>query len=197
MILPNFYIEALQIYSTDGISFTAKPIIGDGVNSVMNVSMSLQCGKGTLNPIEGPAWWNFTYLGDGHNLNPPNTNGNSNLNVIGLLLFIVSDKYSPLTYGFSIITIYTSVILLIGSFIRTMFSGQVWMMEFTGMMQPDDLLMICEAISVARSSRDFKKYILYRIIRENILYYEMIDIIRSPEIVKVMTGSWSEHFNNQ
>ena len=26
------------------------------------------------------------------------------------------------------------------------------------------------------------------------LYYELIDILRSPEITKVMTGSWSETF---
>jgi hypothetical protein len=51
-------------------------------------------------------------------------------------------------------------------------------------MKPDDLLMICEAISIARTEKKF--------VQENILYFELIDILRSPEIVKVMTGSWSE-----
>lgn len=67
------------------------------------------------------------------------------------MFFVVSDKFSTLTLGFSIITIYTSVILLIGSFIRSLFSGQVWMLEFTYMLKPDDLLLICDAISIARS----------------------------------------------
>jgi hypothetical protein len=38
----------------------------------------------------------------------------------------VSDKYSPLTAGFSIITIYTTVILVIATFIRSLFSGSVY-----------------------------------------------------------------------
>jgi hypothetical protein len=28
--------------------------------------------------------------------------------------------------------------------------------------------------------------------RETLLYFEMIDIIRSPEMLKVLTGSWSK-----
>ena len=67
------------------------------------------------------------------------------------MFFIVSDKYSPLTFGFSIITIYTSVILLIATFIRGLFSGQVWLLEFTEMLKPDDLLLICDSIVIARS----------------------------------------------
>lgn len=34
-------------------------------------------------------------------------------------------------------------------------------------------------------------------LRENLLYFELIDILRSPEIVKVMTGSWSETFKKK
>lgn len=29
------------------------------------------------------------------------------------------------------------------------------------------------------------------------LYFELIDILRSPEIVKIMTGSWSETFKKK
>lgn len=70
---------------------------------------------------------------------------------LGLLFFVASDNYSSLTSGFSIITIYTTVILVIGAFIRSLFSGQVFLIEFNDMLKPDDLLMICEAISIARS----------------------------------------------
>lgn len=34
-------------------------------------------------------------------------------------------------------------------------------------------------------------------IRENMLYFELIDILRSPEIVKVMTGSWQSVIQDQ
>lgn len=29
------------------------------------------------------------------------------------------------------------------------------------------------------------------------LYFELIDILRSPEIIKAMTGSWSEAFKKK
>lgn len=32
--------------------------------------------------------------------------------------------------------------------------------------------------------------------RENLLYFELIDILRSPELVKAMTGAWSEKFDS-
>lgn len=43
---------------------------------------------------------------------------------------------------------------------------------------------------------DLKKIITSNIIillniRENMLYFELIDILRSPEIVKIMTGTWT------
>lgn len=57
------------------------------------------------------------------------------------------------------------------------------------MLRPDDLLMICEAISIARTQN--------QLVKENLLYFELIDILRSPEIVKIMTGSWSETFKRK
>lgn len=33
--------------------------------------------------------------------------------------------------------------------------------------------------------------------RENTLYFELIDILRSPEIVKIMTGSWTKSLKRQ
>lgn len=74
-----------------------------------------------------------------------------------MLFFAVCDTFSPLTYGFSLITIYTSVVIIIGTYIRSTFSGAIKLIEFSGMVNPDDLLMICEAISVARSLRMYEK----------------------------------------
>lgn len=103
--------------------------------------MALFCNENLSRIGSGQGWWEFQYQGKAESIKQAK----------GLMFFIVSDKYSSLTSGFSIITIYTSVILLIASVIRSMFSGQVWMLEFTEMVQPDDLLLICEAISIARS----------------------------------------------
>ncbi|KAM3135552.1 hypothetical protein pb186bvf_012408 [Paramecium bursaria] len=150
--LTNFYIETLQLYTTDGINFKPRPIIGNGVNSNMDVQMSLQCAPGLTIPIEGSSWWNFTYIGSSQQYLAQYSNIN------GMLFFVVSDKYSSFTSGFSIITIYTTVILLIGQFIRSTFSGKVWMIEYNEAMLPDDILMLCESIAIARSNQDYKKY---------------------------------------
>ncbi len=56
------------------------------------------------------------------------------------------------------------------------------MINLTEMPHPDNLIRICEAIIVARVERD--------LIREEILYFELIDLIRSPEIVKLISGSY-------
>lgn len=49
----------------------------------------------------------------------------------GLLYFVVCDQFSVLTNGLSVITIYTTIILLIAKCIRSTFSSQVFMLEFT------------------------------------------------------------------
>jgi hypothetical protein len=56
------------------------------------------------------------------------------------------------------------------------------LINLTEMPHPDNLIRICEAIIVARVERD--------LIREEILYFELIDLIRSPEIVKLISGSY-------
>ena len=59
---------------------------------------------------------------------------------------------------------------------------------------PDNLIRICEAIVVARVEKDLiRLFILYITIREELLYFELIDLIRSPEIVKHITGNFVDH----
>ena len=51
------------------------------------------------------------------------------------------------------------------------------------MPNPDPLINLCRGIYLSRMSGD-----LYR---EEMLYYELIDILRSPEIMKMLTGTSS------
>ena len=73
----------------------------------------------------------------------------------------MSDKYSDITFGFSIITIYTSVILVIGKFLRDAFSGGLEKIIFSCMPNTDLLLIICESIAYARTEGDFVKFFVY------------------------------------
>jgi hypothetical protein len=50
----------------------------------------------------------------------------------------------------------------------------------TDMPRPDQLIAICEAVYIARMTGD--------ILKDAKLYYELISILRSPEILKLITG---------
>ncbi|CAK80274.1 unnamed protein product (macronuclear) [Paramecium tetraurelia] len=185
VMLPNFYIEALRIYQSSATNYNTTPIYGKDIPTAQDVFLNINCSYGNTNPLQGVSNWEFQYAG-----NSSLFLNSSNLTLPdGLLYFVICDNYSVLTYGLSVITIYTTVILLIAKFIRSTFSSQVFMLEFTQMVQPDDLLSICQAVSVARQLQNYRK--------ENLLYFELIDILRSPELVKAMTGAWSEKFDSQ
>ncbi|CAD8150413.1 unnamed protein product [Paramecium octaurelia] len=185
ILLPNFYIEALRIYQNSQTSYNTTPIYKSNLQTAQNVFLNINCSYGNKNPLQGVSNWEFQYAG-----NSSLSSNQSNITLAdGLLYFVVCDKFSVLTNGLSVITIYTTIILLIAKCIRSTFSSQVFMLEFTQMLQPDDLLSICQAVSVARQLENYGK--------ENLLYFELIDILRSPELVKAMTGAWSEKFESQ
>jgi hypothetical protein len=48
--------------------------------------------------------------------------------------------------------------------------------------KPDNILQICEAINTLRVRKQYRE--------EYLMYYELIDIIRSPEIMKHLSGSY-------
>lgn len=72
----------------------------------------------------------------------------------GLNFFVLTDKYSDVAFGFSIATLYTSVILVIGKFIRSALAGDFEKLFIRCMPNPDELILLCEAISNARNEKD-------------------------------------------
>ena len=101
----------------------------------------------------------------------------------GIRLYVVSEKYSPVTFNFSVITFYISVVYLVGKLLRVIISGGANNIPLVDMRHPDALMNICSGIYVSRMNGDLKK--------EEELYYELIDILRSPELMKMITGSSS------
>lgn len=98
----------------------------------------------------------------------------------GMHFYVISDNYSPVTFDFSVITFYISVVYLIGRLIRIVVTGGAYNIHITEMPNPDPLINLCTGIYVSRMNGDLKG--------EEELYFELIDILRSPEIIKMVTG---------
>jgi hypothetical protein len=64
-------------------------------------------------------------------------------------------------------------------------SGSIELIPLMDIPYPDNLIRMCEAIIVARVEKDLD--------REEMLYFELIDLLRSPELVKHITGDYVDH----
>lgn len=80
-------------------------------------------------------------------------------------------------------TFYISIVYVLGRVLRSIISGKGLEFVITDQPNPDNLINLCEGIYVARMARKLNE--------ERVLYYELIDILRSPEIVKKITGQSS------
>ncbi|KAL4461027.1 hypothetical protein ABPG74_016499 [Tetrahymena malaccensis] len=173
--LPNFYIFLLSS-TISNQSYTSSPIQqpdnNSGIQFTKDSYLQLKC-EDSQNPTTSKYWEISLDQSEDQ----------------GLSYFVLTDKYSNATFGFSIITLYTSVILVIGKFIRDAFGGELEKIIIKCMPNPDELLRICEAISNARNEKD--------LLTERILYFELMDLIRSPEVLKKLTGSYSFVLNQK
>lgn len=101
----------------------------------------------------------------------------------GIQIYVISEKYSPVTFNFSVITFYISVVYLVGKILRVIISGGANNIPLVDMPNPDALINICSGVYISRMNGDLEK--------EEILYFELIDILRSPELMKMIGGSSS------
>lgn len=97
----------------------------------------------------------------------------------GLVFFTISEKYSPMTFSFSVVTFYISVVWLCGRLIRWFLAGPVNFI-MTEMPNPEPIINLCNGVYLSRMTGDLK--------REEELFYELVDILRSPEMLKLITG---------
>ncbi|OMJ88807.1 hypothetical protein SteCoe_9194 [Stentor coeruleus] len=102
---------------------------------------------------------------------------------IGLRFYVISDTYSPMTFNFSIITFYISIVYLAGRLIRVITYGSGMNCVMTDMKNAATLNTFCVAVYVSR--------MIGKISKEQEFYFELIDILRSPELIKKLTGSSS------
>ena len=78
-------------------------------------------------------------------------------------------------------TFYVTFVILAGKVIRATFLGSAEKIMYRQMVNPNRLFSLCEGIKISRIRNDF--------LQEEKLYYLLIDLMRSPEIIKNMTQS--------
>jgi len=84
---------------------------------------------------------------------------------------------------------YIVVVLGVGKVVRSGLAARSEQIFIKDMPKPDSLLLICEGILISRLENNLE--------REEQLYFVLIDIMRSPEILKMITSSSLKKGKNQ
>ena len=107
----------------------------------------------------------------------------------GIKFHVFSDKVSSTTSGQSILTLYVSFVLLVGTYVRNFFAGQPEKIRLTEMPDSQEIINLCEGIRISRNSFDFQN--------EEKLYYRLIELMRSPEYLRKLTQSSIDQFKRR
>ena len=78
---------------------------------------------------------------------------------------------------------------MIGGYVKQFLSGNPERIQLTEMPEPQPLINLCAGVKIARYSFDLKK--------EENLYYILIEFMRSPEYLKMITKSSLESFKKR
>lgn len=100
----------------------------------------------------------------------------------GISFKIASDKYSKAIFGYSVMSFYISIILVVANYFRSLFQGSSTTIIMCDIPYADSLLRICDGIHQARLRNDIKE--------EEMLYFLLIDVTRSPDLMKALTGNY-------
>ena len=108
---------------------------------------------------------------------------------IGLQFHLFNDKVSSSTLGYSILGFYSAFILVIGTYVTSIFNYNPERIIIGEMPHPEKLLNLCECVKISRYTYDFKK--------EEYLYSILIEIMRTPDFIKKLTQSTVEQFHRR
>ena len=100
----------------------------------------------------------------------------------GLYFITANERIAPqYLANYTVIGFYTAIVLLIFSIVKLIVRINTTGIFINGMQQPDVLLLLCEGVIIARMEGDTA--------REKELYHKLIDIMRSPSTIKIMTSN--------
>lgn len=112
-------------------------------------------------------------------LSPQNTTA-FDADKFGLSLFIISRRVLPSYLSLPLVSFYISIIYVISQLFRRIFVPRVSEYFIEDAPNPDDILMLCETINLYRLKGRHKE--------EEELYFLLIDIMRNPQVFKVISG---------
>ena len=97
-----------------------------------------------------------------------------------------SDQISEATSGYSVLTFYITFVLLAGTYIRNFLASEPEKIILGEMPHAQEIINLCEGVKIARYGFDFKN--------EEYLYTVLIELMRSPDYLKMLTSSSLEQF---
>ena len=101
-------------------------------------------------------------------------------------IHIFSDQISEATSGYSVLTFYITFVLLAGTYIRNFLSSEPEKIILGEMPHAQEIINLCEGVKIARYGYDFKN--------EEYLYTVLIELMRSPDYLKMLTSSSLQQF---
>ena len=75
----------------------------------------------------------------------------------GINFKVASDKYSKAIFGYSVMSFYISIILVVANYFRFLFQGSAYNIILSDIPYADPLLVICDAIAEVRAKGDTLK----------------------------------------
>ena len=156
------------------LGFTGCKKLGDNISNI-DYDMEFDDNNNQTNISYLESYFTFGTLGK---------NGKE-----GIFFYVLSDKVSSTTSGYSIITFYVTFVLLVGNYVRNFFAGEPSKITLTEMPDCYDIINICEGIKTARYSFDFEQ--------EEKLYYILMELMRSPDYLKNLTSSSVDQFGKR
>ena len=175
IVLPNAYSPSLRL--TSGAEIT---ILEDEKFKIKSIELSfLGCVNETVN--NKSSYFNSYFTIKDFNLTDNTTEP--------IELHIFNDQISETTQGLSVITFYITFVLLVGSYVRDFLSSDPETITLDEMPHPKKIVDLCEGIKIARYGYDFRN--------EEYLYTILIELMRSPDYLKILTDSSLDHFKSR
>ena len=100
-------------------------------------------------------------------------------------MIVLSNRYSTIASGYSIITLYTTVILVLGNLLRSSLSFQIGNIPYSYSPNPNGVLQLCRSIILVREQGKYRE--------QKLLFSQLIDLIRSAQMLKLMGGSYHKY----
>ena len=168
LFLQDFYLPYQRIMEDN----TPNPLVQ---NKRKNVTLTLE--KTKVNNTKKGYNYNW-YLKEG---NVTQKLKKENINIEGIEFITFTDLFSSVIFGYDVITFYITFIFVSGKIIRAIFLGQAKRIIYTEMVNQTKLFSVCEGIKISRIRKNY--------LQEGKLYFLLIEMMRSPEIIKNMTQS--------